>query len=128
MTNALAGNNPAVNVTWIKSTANEWLSLETFNIESVSTIGVYVIWHGGQTPRVVYVGQGDVKDRLTSHRSDSRITAYRRSGLLMVTWAEVSRASDRDGVERYLADQLKPLVGDRHPVASPVAVNFPWAA
>jgi hypothetical protein len=115
-------------VTWIKSTAKEWLTLETFDISGVATVGVYIIWHGGQNPRVVYVGQGDVKARLTAHRGDRRILAYRTSGLLMVTWAEVSLAADRNGIERYLANRLSPLVGDSHPDVNPIEVNLPWAA
>jgi len=34
--------------------------------------------------------------------------------------------SDRDGVERYLTDHWKPVVGDRCPVAAPIEVNSPW--
>jgi len=44
---------------WVKSTTNDWLPLETFNIAGVADIGNYIIWHGGKTPRVVYTGQGE---------------------------------------------------------------------
>jgi hypothetical protein len=115
-------------LTWIKSTQNEWLYFLSFsNLSEIRTYGVYVIWHGGQTPRVVYVGQGDICSRLTAHRNDPAITAYTASGPLFVTWAAVS-AAEQDGVERFLADQLRPLVGDRHPFAVPIPVNLPWAA
>ena len=38
---------------WIKSTANDWLMFETFgNLSQVKTTGVYIIWHGGNSPKV----------------------------------------------------------------------------
>jgi hypothetical protein len=116
-------------LTWVKSTKNEWLLFETFsNLADIETVGVYIIWHGGETPWTVYVGQGDVKDRLTDHRGNSKITAYNSKGALRVTWAAVASQADRDGIERYLADQLSPLVGEKHPNVTPVAVKLPWAA
>jgi hypothetical protein len=113
-----------LSLTWIKSTKNTWLKLNDFNIEDVTAKGVYIIWHAGNPGRVVYVGQGDVKARLTSHRSNRDIQAYKDKGLF-VTWASVA-ANQRDGVERYLADKWSPLVGDAHPNVSQVAVNSPW--
>jgi hypothetical protein len=53
-------------LSWIKSTENEWLSLDRVNLDPVTTTGVYIIWHGGPTPRTVRVGQGDIKARLTA--------------------------------------------------------------
>lgn len=111
-------------VSWVKSTTGEWLDLERVNLTSVTATGVYIIWHGGSNPRVVYVGQGDVADRLSSHRGDRRILAYKNQGLY-VTWAAVDRQS-LDGVERYLADKWNPLVGDAHPNVIALAVNSPW--
>ena len=112
---------------WIKSTNNTWLPFETFNIEGcVTNPGVYLIWHPGQPSRVVRVGQGDVKARLSDHRNDNEISAYRVYGTLMVTWASVP-ARSLDGVERYLAEYWKPLVGDRFPDVVPIPVNSPFA-
>lgn len=82
--------------------------------------GVYIIWQGNGP--IIKVGQGTVKDRLASHRNDRRITAYDN---LYATWANVS-AKYRDGIERYLADRLRPRVGDTYPDANPIAVNLPW--
>ena len=112
---------------WVKSATNEWLPLN-FNLASVvPTTGVYVIWHSGVTPWTVRVGQGDIAARLGTHRNDTAIAAHSVKGGLFVTWAAVP-ALYLDGVERYLADQLQPLVGDRHPSVVPVPVNLPWAA
>ncbi len=30
--------------------------------------GVYIIWHGGQNPTTVRVGQGIIRDRLDQHK------------------------------------------------------------
>lgn len=110
---------------WTKSTKGEWLSLERVDLSNVFAYGVYAIWHTGNPPRVVKIGQGNIADRLTAHRSDPSILAYKGRGDLYVTWAAVE-AHQRDGVERYLADTWSPLVGDRYPAVSPIVVNSPW--
>lgn len=112
------------NLTWIKSTTNTWLPLNTFNISSVNTFGVYIIWHAGTPGQVVRVGQGDIADRLNCHRLDREVQAYAARNLY-VTWAAVG-ALQADGIERYLAEKWKPLVGTRFPDVVPIAVNSPW--
>lgn len=82
--------------------------------------GVYVIWQEGGP--VVRVGQGIIRNRLTAHRNDKTITAHLP---LRVTWASVGTYY-RDGVERYLANILKPVVGDAFPDVTPVPVSLPW--
>ena len=115
-----------LNVSWVKCGKEEsWCPLETVDLSEVRTEGFYVIWHGGKHSRVVRIGQGDIRDRLTAHRADFEILLYRKAGLLQVTWAAVS-AAQRDGVERYLANQWPPLVGDAFPNVLPIAVNAPW--
>jgi hypothetical protein len=86
--------------------------------------GVYIIWHGGSNPAVVYVGKGYIKERLAEHRNNPPIQKYEHLGLY-VTWAAVA-AADRDGVEAYLANNWRPKVGESHPTAVPVEVNSPW--
>lgn len=112
-------------VEWIKSQADTWLALNTFDLDTCKSSGVYVIWHEGNPGRVVYIGQGDpISARLAAHRQDYRIQAY-APRTLRVTWASVP-AAQRDGVERYLADRWSPLVGDVHPDVLPIAVNSPF--
>lgn len=86
--------------------------------------GVYIVWHGGQNPATVRVGQGFIKDRLGAHRQDRETLAFQEHNLY-VTWASVA-ADYRDGVERYLAETLKPKVGSRFPEVNPIKVNLPW--
>ena len=114
-------------VKWESCKDNKWCTLNFVDLthEAFDAAGVYIIWHGGESSRVVYVGQGDpIRDRLVDHRKDQRIQAYSNK-TLYVTWAAVAK-SKRDGVEVYLANKWKPLVGDRHPVAQPISVNSPW--
>jgi hypothetical protein len=120
-------------VKWVKSTQNVWLPLRRVDLSDVSTGGCYMIWHPSGTytngnayaARVVRVGQGDIADRVGCHRSDGDVLSYERYGTLYVTWAAVL-VFQRDGVERYLAETWKPLVGDRFPDVTPIPVNSPW--
>ena len=117
-----------MNITWNKcGKDNHWCSLEKLAIDKMSDVaGVYIIWHEGNPPRVVRVGQGDpIKDRLSAHRNDKEILAYNNKGILRVTWASVS-LKQRDGVEAYLAETWPPLVGEAFPDVEPIAVNSPW--
>ncbi len=114
-----------ISVSWIKCTGDKWCPLERLDLSTISEAGVYIIWHGGQSPHVVYVGQGDVSSRLQTHRTNPDILRHRAKGPLKVTWASVPEAQ-RDGVERYLADRYSPLEGESHPAVAPIPVNAPW--
>jgi hypothetical protein len=109
---------------------NHWCSLENLDLDSVGEVsGVYMIWHegtAGKPSRVVRTGQGSpIKSRLSAHRNDKEILAYKKFGTLRVTWAAVSILY-RDQVERYLAEAWPPLVGSAFPDVQPLAVNSPW--
>lgn len=109
-------------VQWIKCQGNVWCQLDNLNLQTVSGNGVYIIWSGTST---IYVGQGIIASRLAAHLNDPQIMRYNTPNKLMATWAIVP-ANQWDGIERYLADTLKPLVGTHHPNASPIPVNLPW--
>lgn len=114
-------------ISWIKCKGDVWCGLNTVKLDDPhfnGMEGVYIIWHGGQHASTVRVGQGIIKERLRAHRLDSEIQAY-NNNTLYVTWASVS-LDNRDGVEKYLADRLNPLVGDRFPDRQPIPVNLPW--
>lgn len=114
-----------VTVKWRKCSGGVWCSLKRLNLKAVSDEGIYIIWHDGSPGRVVRLGQGVVADRLSEHRNNKQIMDYEKRGTLHVTWAAIT-AAQRDGVERYLADQWTPLVGDAFPDVQPIAVNSPW--
>jgi len=81
--------------------------------------GVYIIWQSNGP--VIRIGQGIIRNRIAEHRENRAITKYNN---LYVTWAKVP-IQYRDGIERYLADTLKPLVGDAFPGVDPIKVNIP---
>lgn len=113
-------------VTWGRCERGNWCPLNTVNLDhSVfqDLRGVYIIWYNGSSGRTVRLGQGIIKDRLAAHREDRNVQAYAKN-TLYVTWAAVD-ATSRDGVEAYLAEQLNPLVGERFPDRTPIAVNLP---
>lgn len=114
-------------VKWLKcGDDGHYCSFEKLDFSTVTAHGIYVIWHAGDPSRVVRIGQGDVSKRLAAHQLDQEIMACREYGKLLVTWAAVL-AAQRDGVERYLADQYPPLVGDAFPDVAPIVVNSPWS-
>ncbi len=111
-----------IQLLWQKCQGDVWgsfLNVDLSHNHFDNMEGVYVIWQG-RGP-VVRVGQGFVRDRVADHRTNRAVTRYNN---LYVTWASVP-AIYRDGVERYLADTLKPVVGDAFPDVTPISVNLP---
>lgn len=108
---------------WQKCVGNVWGTLLEVNLNHFhfnNMEGVYIIWQGNGP--VVRVGQGNIRNRLYHHRNDPKIIKYPS---LYVTWAPV-HALYRDSVERYLANILKPVVGDAFPNVVPTPVVLPW--
>lgn len=115
-----------INVTWVKCEGDTWCSLNNVNLSSNhfdNLEGVYVIWHSQNDAAYVRVGQGNIQDRLTAHRNDQDIQQYADLDL-RVTWAQLD-PQYHDGVEAYLAQQLRPLIGERFPDRTPIEVNLP---
>jgi hypothetical protein len=113
---------------WTRCQGDVWYKLNFVNLDHEhfnNRHGVYVIWHGGTDPAVVYVGQGDIKERLAEHQKKPEIQQYKHLDLY-VTWATVPKEY-RDGVESYLADTWSPKVGVNHPqIVRRIKVNSPW--
>lgn len=124
----LHGHELSLELEWMRCWGDVWCKLNLVNLNHEyfhkDVSGVYIIWHGGPDPKVVYVGQGNIKDRIAKHRVDPEIQRYEHLELY-VTWAPVPEES-QDGAEAYLADKWDPLVGERHPDALPIKVNSPW--
>lgn len=111
-------------VRWHKDASkSNWYRLSELNLANVVGSGVYLIWHTGVNPRVIYVGQGQIAERLSAHQSDASILSYASEGTLLTTWA---RVDDRfaKGVERYLTDTYWPLLNRKRPDARPISVNL----
>ena len=113
---------------WIKSIDNKWLNFNQLDLTHIHAVGVYVIWHGGENPQIVRVGQGNVAARLTAHRMNHQITRFGMRGPLMVTWAEIPDQAMRDGIEAYLINQFNPLIRDQMPEVAPIAARSPFVA
>lgn len=114
-----------MNLKWIKcGDDGHWCNFLNLNLDSVNAVGVYVIWHGGDNPRAVRVGQGDVAARLAEHKENNDIVRHQNKGKLYVTWASVSSQANRDGIERFLAEKYSPLEGERFPDVPAIAVNL----
>ncbi|MEG9862765.1 MAG: hypothetical protein V6Z81_09835 [Parvularculales bacterium] len=109
---------------WIKCQNNRWCSFERLKLNNLDYDGVYVIFFESTLNTVVRVGQGNIKERISAHRSDSEITKYAKYKLL-VTWARVAN-SDLNGVEAFLGDFWDPLVGDNYPDVEFIRVNSPF--
>jgi hypothetical protein len=116
-----------MNLQWIKCEGDQWCNFLKLNLEHSHFIGlggVYIIWHGGQDARTVYVGKGQIAERLAAHRQEKEILEYSSLGLF-VTWAKVD-AAYREGIELFLSQRLNPKVGHRYPSVQPISVNLPW--
>lgn len=117
----------ALHLEWFKSFGDRWCDLLEINQNHNrfnGMRGVYIIWHEGKKPVVLKVGQGIVSDCLVENKEDYIVVAYGQYGLY-VTWAKVSE-DDCDGVERYIGEALKPIIGHRLPDVQPIEVNLPW--
>ena len=113
-------------IVWAKcgTDGSVFCPLETVNLSGVDTTGVYVIWHN-TSARVIYVGEGHIADRLYAHRTNPEMLGHRGEGLLLVTWATVEDDLTRLGIERYLGELWRPLVGGDFRNVNPIKVNLP---
>jgi len=112
-----------IQLSWKKCQNNMWcsfLNVDLSNAHFDKMNGVYIIWQNS-SGSTIRVGQGIIKDRIADHRTNRDITAYND---LCVTWAPLL-SKYRDGVERYLANSLKPKIGDTFPEVIPIEVNLP---
>jgi hypothetical protein len=122
------GGNAVLAVNWRKCGADEhwcdFFSLDLTSRRFGRDEGVYIIWHGGESPAVIYVGQGEIRSALAAHREDPKITQYQSHGPMYVTWDTLDTRYI-DGVERYLARVLLPLVPGPERDADIVEVPLP---
>jgi len=112
-----------MNLDWIKYPDGNWCNLLGLNLDDPhfnNMDGVYIIW--SDKGYVVRLGQGTVKDRIRDHRVNQLILKH---PTLYATWAQVP-VTYRGRVERYLADALKPVIGNAFPQEPPLQVNLPW--
>ena len=122
---------PQMQLSWVRCQDEAWCRLDSVDLTHEhfnNGHGVYIIWVGEEEPKVVvYVGQGNIKERLAVHRKNPEIFLYGDilDTDLYVTWATVAQ-QDCDAVEAYLADKWHPKVGERYPQTPHIQVNSPW--
>jgi hypothetical protein len=115
---------------------NKPISLHDAGLSEVRGKGVYVIYRPGTLglalgmmpapPVTIRVGSGEIGARLCAHRLDKKIVGHQfPNAALYAAWAEVS-ANVIYNVERYLADVLRPLVGDAFPDVEALPVTLPF--
>ena len=120
-----------IRLDWGDPARDAWRPLSR-DFSDVGGTGVYIVRQ--TTGPVVVVGQGVIKDRLSALRKDGRVLCYDSPGSpLLATWAIVQGmkqtrmlySAQLDGIERYLAETLKPLIGKSYPDVAPVPVPLP---
>ena len=118
-------------IDWGIPESGVWRPLSS-DFSDVDGTGIYIV-RQTDGPAVV-VGQGEVKDSLSTLRKDPRVLRHDSPGSpLLATWAIVAGmkqtkmlySGQLDGIERYLAETLKPLIGKRYPDVPPVPVPLP---
>lgn len=114
-------------VTWTKCQGEVWCKLNSVRLDHAhfdNRNGVYIIWHGGEHPATVMVGQGAIRECISRARVDPDVQAYDQFGLF-VTWATVG-AESRAGMEVFLVERLRPKVNRPLPNSNRIEVNLPW--
>ena len=113
-------------LSWKKSASDfNWHILSSLNLGTVHDKGIYVIKTGLANQYTVYIGQGDVSQRLSAHLREFSVTKHARvTGNLWVAWAPVQQKY-RNGIERYLHDQLKPRESSCWTNDPSIQVNLP---
>jgi len=86
--------------------------------------GIFIIWHGGNNPRVIYIGHGDIPTQLEKLRVKQEFQKYIPIGLY-VTWAKF-KPEHMKGVHRYLNYKLKPSLSMCKIEDHQIYVNLPF--
>ena len=109
---------------WSSSkTDDDWHWFPIVKLNQINDEGVYVIRNGLYLGNTLYVGQGNIAERLSEHKTTLRHKRYNIQDL-WVAWATVS-SENKNGVERFLYNYFKPIESKRCPEALPISVNLP---
>ena len=113
-------------VYWGKCTGGAWCGFNSLNVDEFfdGKYGVYIIWRNIGNPQAIYVGQGNIGERIIAHRNSEAIQSWGWSSLY-VTWAVVPHGEGLR-IEAYLWNRLKPRVGHGQTHPNPITVNLPW--
>ena len=78
-------------VKWGVCRSNTWCGFRTLILEDDldKSYGVYIIWMEASSRGIIYVGEGNIRERIRSHRNDLRFSNIWAGSY--VTWARVNR-------------------------------------
>ena len=111
------------NLNWIKDSEGKSYTLDKITPPNryfnKLKPGVYLIWN--QSGQAIYVGQGNIGDRLSVHRQTYQYQRHQ----LWVSWAEVDNSGRRNGIEVYLHEHLDPRDSTCNLTDLPIPVNLP---
>lgn len=111
-------------VKWSVCQGNIWCGFRALNLDYdlANTYGVYIIWMEGSIREIIYIGEGNIGERIRSHRNDLRFSNIRAGSY--VTWAIVSGNLGK-AIEAYLSARLNPRLGITESHTWPIIVNLP---
>ena len=113
---------------WHKHAAGHWYLLGEMDLNALANrYGVFIVWRDGDAAKmsaVLYVGRGGLRAELAECRRSPLFSSSR----LRVTWAEIERPDELDGIATYLYRHLRPMWGEIMSSAVPVPVNLPLTA
>ena len=96
-----------MNLSWIQCERGVYCTLLRVDLTNQDGDGVYLIWHK-TSGQAIYVGQGNIRERLEAHRVSDLVHLYGYEALL-ATWVFVPGEEDRKAIERYLHRVLSPI-------------------
>ena len=111
-------------IRWRRWYVFDKIDLNDSNYRDISGVYVIAYWNGEDEQITVKVGRGCIWSRIKSHRENPIIQGYGRAWTLYITWAEIP-TQNMDGVEKYLAEVLHPIVSERFPDTHSTPVNLP---
>ena len=86
--------------------------------------GVFIVWHGGSNPRVLFIGHGKIAKELEKVSFKREIKEFVQLGLY-VTWAQF-KPEHMKGVHRFLNDKLRPMLSMCKIEDHQIYVNLPF--
>lgn len=101
----LAGLAEVDNPHWRKTILGDWIDWDALPDDIEGLEAVYIIFNEND---FVYVGEGNIVERMTEHRSVGSEFDFSPYPNLKVTWNLMSIQSQRSGVEKYLQVWLNP--------------------
>ena len=115
---------------YVRGSNNLYFPFEGYDLDQPyfdDLVGLYAIYYETKNRYIqyVYIGQGNIRERLKAHRLDQSIQTIALQNELYITWAKDDSSEEiREGKEQYLHDKLDPLASNPQNVP-PIQVILP---